>query len=198
MQDKKDLNDILSSIDPRLRDKLMSVSQLSEEKTTPQENIEEINEIPAEIPEETAEISEEAAEVPHEEKEEAPAIDTPFPEQSEPEEEISDSLKEAKEQAADILAYGLAPKTDKKQISSFAKSVREIILLELVSLALFFLSLKDGIPSNFSLFAILLPALVGIGSRLLVQKLSLKEAVLKCKWHIILTFFIFICIVLSI
>ena len=194
MQDKKDLNDILSSIDPRLRDKLMSVSQLSEEKTTPQENREEINEIPVENPEEATEVSEEEAEVPYE----APAINTPFPEQSEPEEEISDSLKEAKEQAADILAYGLAPKTDKKQISSFAKSVREIILLELVSLALFFLSLKDGIPSNFSLFAILLPALVGIGSRLLVQKLSLKEAVLKCKWHIILTFFIFICIVLSI
>lgn len=207
MQNKKDLNDILSSMDPRLRDRLMAVSKLSEDKGTAAENAEETSaRTPVEVTEVTV-TSEEFNEAPADAINELSEVTEDMGEEAAPdgelpvqEEEISDSLRNAKEQAAEILSYGTGPAAKKKRNkkSAYESAATEIVILEFISLGLFFLSLKDGIPTGFSLFAVFLPALAGIGSRLFLKQLSLKEAVLKCKWHIILTIAIFICIVLSI
>ena len=53
-------------------------------------------------------------------------------------------------------------------------------------------------PSFFSLFAVLLPVIVGIGYRVVKQQIPLLEAISKCKLHIGATVFFFICIIFSV
>lgn len=80
---------------------------------------------------------------------------------------------------------------------SFASLVMEVVVLEAVSLVLFFITMHYEMDV-LSLFAVLLPAIAGIGYRVVKQQLTLKEAVSKCKLHIAATAFIFICIIASV
>ena len=83
------------------------------------------------------------------------------------------------------------------QKDSFSSLVMEVVILEAVSLVLFFITMHFEMDV-LSLFAVLLPVIAGIGYRVLKHQLSLLEAVSKCKLHIAATAFIFICIIASV
>ncbi|WP_455528986.1 hypothetical protein [Ruminococcus sp.] len=80
---------------------------------------------------------------------------------------------------------------------SFASLVMEVVVLEAVSLVLFFITMHYEMDV-LSLFAVLLPVIAGIGYRVVKHQLTLMEAVSKCKLHIAATVFIFICIIASV
>lgn len=111
--------------------------------------------------------------------------------------EQQEKNKTAEDRLAEIFAAAEAQKNSLKK-GRFGSLVTEILILELISLFLFFVTMNNESPSFFSLFAVLMPAIVGIGYRVVKQQLPLIEAISKCKLHIGATVFFFLCIIFSV
>ena len=108
--------------------------------------------------------------------------------------EKDNTEKTAEEKLAELFA---SSSSENKKQGSFASLVKEITALECVSLLLFVLTMNSQME-GIALFAILLPALLGISYRIVKKQLSLREAVSQCRLHIILSCFSFICVILSV
>lgn len=111
--------------------------------------------------------------------------------------EQQEKNKTAEDKLAEIFAAAEAQKNSSKK-GRFGSLVTEILILEVVSLFLFFITMNKEAPSFFSLFTVLLPVIVGIGYRVLKQQLTLLEAISRCKLHIAATVFFFLCIIFSV
>lgn len=111
--------------------------------------------------------------------------------------EQQEKNKIAEDRLAEIFAAAEATKNSSKK-GRFGSLVTEIVILEFISLFLFFITMNKESPSFFSLFAVLLPVIVGIGYRVVKQQLPLLEAISRCKLHIGATVFFFLCIIFSI
>ena len=111
--------------------------------------------------------------------------------------EQQEKNKIAEDRLAEIFAAAEAQKNSSKK-GSFGSVVTEIVILESISLFLFFITMNAESPSFLSLFAVLLPVIVGIGYRVVKQQIPLLEAISKCKLHIGATVFFFICIIFSV
>lgn len=85
----------------------------------------------------------------------------------------------------------------KTTVHDSSYSMEEVLLLEAIALFFFFLCMKSDLPSVFSLVAVLIPAIAGITYRVSRGQLTLREAVSRCKTHIFISVFNFICIILS-
>ena len=184
---KKDLSKVLSTIDPRLLEKIMPPSGFPEKKPVQEkreENAAEEKPPVQNVPEK------EQAKPDAAEQSEAEA------EAQEKQEPVNESLKEAEEQAAAILAFEPSQdKSDKKQVGSGIGV--EIVILLIISLLLFFVCMHAKLDW-LALVAVFLPAIYGIFSRLLFRQLSLKEAVSKSKLHIFISCFFMLCAILSV
>ena len=184
---KKDLSKVLSTIDPRLLEKIMPPSGFPGKK--PEQEKREENAAEEAQPVQSA-VGQEQAKSDVSEQSEA---ETEAQEKQEP---VNESLKEAEEQAAAILAFEPSQdKSDKKQVGSGIGV--EIVILLIISLLLFFVCMHAKLDW-LALVAVFLPAIYGIFSRLLFRQLSLKEAVSKSKLHIFISCFFMLCAILSV
>ena len=111
--------------------------------------------------------------------------------------EKNDKIREAEKKLDELLASSGYQDDAQKKSKSFALLVWEIIALEFFSILLFILTMNSEMQ-GLSLFAILMPALVGIGYRIIKKQLSLREAASECKLHIIISCFFFLCVILSV
>ena len=103
----------------------------------------------------------------------------------------------AEEKVAEMLAMADSGKHRKKNKGFSLSSVAaEVLILEFISVFVYFLSLRVHIPDSIVLLAVLMPVIVGIGARMAKQQLTLREAASKCRLHIILTCFVLVCIIL--
>ncbi len=108
-----------------------------------------------------------------------------------------DSSNEAMEKAAEIFAIaGAQEKSSKK--NGLSSLVKELVILEFISLIIFIFSLANDLPGGLSLFAVFMPVIAGIGYRMFFRQLSLQEAVSKCRPHIVLSCLFFLCALLSV
>ena len=107
--------------------------------------------------------------------------------------------EEAEEEIAKLFAFESAKNGRKKSKWNNAPGIgSEIAALEFISIFLFLFSMRSGTPGTFSLIAILLPVIAGIGYRLIWQKLSLIEAASRCKPHMFISACFYICVILSV
>ncbi|HNZ98524.1 hypothetical protein [Ruminococcus sp.] len=113
----------------------------------------------------------------------------PKAEQNKPAQETSDDRIDA--MFADARLQG-----SMKDDNSATYLATEVVILEFVSLFLFFMAMKSEMP-GFSLIAVLLPIIAGILYRMFAKQLTLREAVSKCKLHIFISVFNFVCAMLS-
>lgn len=203
--DKKDLNAILASLDPKLREKIELPVQKKEEKPAEQaaETADTMAEEIAEAVSETApeEIPEHISEAPTGKLDEAPAALDPklrdaigCDGEKAP---VKDKLTEAEEKAAAILEFEGSHKAGVEQKSSAAYLAVELLVLEIIAFLLFFATFRSEEWGGVGLIAMLMPAIVGILMRMFRDQLSLKEAVSKCKFHIFLSLFFLICVMLT-
>ncbi|MBR0512393.1 MAG: hypothetical protein IJJ81_07475 [Ruminococcus sp.] len=176
--DKKDLSAILASLDPKLREKIELPGQTptAEEKTD--------GSIYSKLEEQAEEISEEMT-----------VEDTPEEEIPEDDGKTA-SLKEAENQAAAILAFD-GSKSSGKEKSPVSYLAVEIIALEFLAFFLFFVTYSSEDFGGLGLIAMLLPPIIGILYRMFRYQLSLKEAFMKCRIHIVISCFFLVCIMLS-
>ena len=108
-----------------------------------------------------------------------------------------DEYKEAKEKAAAILNFTApADKSDKNKSETSAVAM-ELMVLEIISIMLFIVSMSSMSGGPLSFIAVILPVMVGVGYRMLAKQLSLREAVSKCKLHIVISCILFVCIALA-
>ena len=105
------------------------------------------------------------------------------------------SPEEAEMKVDMIFAEALASETQTKGSSIPAG---EVAVLAFFSFFLFLFSMSSGSPGPLSLIAILLPVLFGMGYRVLKKRMSLREAASKCRIHIFITVFFYICVLLSV
>jgi Flp pilus assembly protein TadB len=184
---KKDLSKVLSTIDPRLLEKIMPPSGFPEKK--PGQEKQEENAADETQPVQSAVGQEQTKS----DEAEQPEAETEAQEKQKP---VNESLREAEEQAAAILSFEPSQdKSDKKQGSSGIGV--EIVILLIISLLLFFVCMHAKLDW-LALVAVFLPAIYGILSRLLFRQLSLKEAVSKSKLHIFISCFFMLCAILSV
>ena len=199
--DKKDLNAILASLDPKLREKIELPVQKKEEK--PAETADTMAEEVAEAVSETApeEIPEHISEAPTGKLDEAPAALDPTLRDAigcdGEKAPVKDKLTEAEEKAAAILEFEGSHKAGVEQKSSAAYLAVELLVLEIIAFLLFFATFRSEEWGGVGLIAMLMPAIVGILMRMFRDQLSLKEAVSKCKFHIFLSLFFLICVMLT-
>ena len=170
--DKKDINAILASLDPKLREKI---------------------ELPQTEKKVDVQPVEQAMKIQEPVREEAPVI-IPEPVESEA---PKDSLSEAEERAAAILSFEGSSKEGVKHKSGAAYLAIELLILEIIAFILFFATYSSESLGGLGLIAMLMPAIVGILIRMFRDQLSLMEAVSKCKFHIILSCFFLVCVMLS-
>ena len=111
--------------------------------------------------------------------------------------EQQEKNKTAEDKLEKIFAAAEVEKESLKK-SSFSSLVTEIFVLEFISLVLFFITMRSEMASGISLIAVLLPVIVGVGYRVVKQQLTLLEAVSRCKLHIGVTCFFFLCIIFSV
>lgn len=185
--EKKDLSQVLSTIDPRLLEKIMPSSGFPEKKPEQEKR------------EEAAEKEKPPVQtVPEKEQAEPDVTEQPEaePEAQEEKEPVNEALREAEEQAAAILSFEPSlNKADKKAVGSGIGV--EIVILLIISLLLFFVCMHFKLDW-LALFAVFLPAIYGILSRMLIKQLSLKEAVSRSKLHIFISCFFMLCAILSV
>lgn len=199
--DKKDLNAILASLDPKLREKIELPVQKNEEK--PAETADTMAEEVAEAVSETApeEIPEHVTEAPASRLDEAlAALDPKLRDAIDSDGEkapVKDKLTEAEEKAAAILEFDGSHKAGVEQKSSAAYLAVELLVLEIIAFLLFFATFRSEEWGGVGLIAMLMPAIVGILMRMFRDQLSLKEAVSKCKFHIFLSLFFLVCVMLT-
>ena len=186
--DKKDLNAILASLDPKLRDKLELPQQEKEADIQPVEQA-----VPEIIPEPVEKA-------PKNKLDEAMASLDPRLKSAingGENETPKDSLTEAKDKAAAILSFEGGSKEDIKHKNGAAYLALELIILEIIAFMLFFATFRSEEWGGVGLIAMLMPAIVGILMRMFKDQLSLKESVSKCKLHIGLSCLFLVCIMLS-
>lgn len=186
--DKKDLNAVLASLDPKLRDKIELPQQ---EKGTDIKPVEQA--VPEIIPEP-------AEKTPGTKPDETIASLDPRLKSiinGEDSETPKDSLAEAQDKAAAILSFEGGSKEGLKHKNGAAYLALELLILEIIAFILFFATYSSEIFGGLGLVAMLMPAIVGILMRMFKDQLSLKEAVSKCKLHIGLSCFFLVCIMLS-
>lgn len=186
--DKKDLNAVLASLDPKLRDKIELPQQ---EKGTDIKPVEQA--VPEIIPEP-------AEKAPGNKPDETitsldPRLKSII--NGEESETPKDSLAEAQDKAAAILSFEGGSKEGLKHKNGAAYLALELLILEIIAFILFFATYRSEIFGGLGLVAMLMPAIVGILMRMFKDQLSLKEAVSKCKLHIGLSCFFLVCIMLS-
>ena len=170
---KKDINAILASLDPKLLEKIEFPVQQKAEEVPDTADVQ-----PAEQAAEVPEIQEAAAE---------PVAEAP----------VKDKLTEAEERAAAILEFEGSKKEGVKQRNGAAYLAIELLILEIIAFFLFFATFRSEEWGGVGLIAMLMPAIVGILMRMFRDQLSLKDAVSKCKLHIILSCFFLVCVMLS-
>ncbi|WP_298531673.1 hypothetical protein [uncultured Ruminococcus sp.] len=107
--------------------------------------------------------------------------------------------EEAEEKIAKVFAAASAQQAKSKAKSSPMSMIGlELALLESLSFFLFIASMRSGIPGPFSPVAIFLPIIIGMGYRMIFQQLNLFEAASKCKPHIIIAVFFYVCLLITI
>ncbi|MCR5601566.1 MAG: hypothetical protein K6G33_12585 [Ruminococcus sp.] len=112
--------------------------------------------------------------------------------------EQADSRQEAVDRVAEMFDKAIAANGKRKKSGSDMSSASmEIIVLEVISILFFIFSINSSLPEVVSLIAVFMPAIVGIISRMLLQQLTLKDAVSKCKLHIAVTFLFLMIAVMS-
>ena len=203
--DKKDLNAILASLDPKLREKIDIPVQKNKEKPAEQaaETADTMAEEIAEAVSGTAaaEVYETIEEAPADRLDEAlAALDPKLRDAIGSREEKAppkDKLTEAEEKAAAILEFEGSQKAGAEQKSSAAYLAVELLVLEIIAFLLFFATFRSEEWGGVGLIAMLMPAIVGILMRMFRDQLSLKEAVSKCKFHIFLSLFFLVCVMLT-
>lgn len=186
--DKKDINAILASLDPKLRDKLELPQQ---EKGT---DIQPVEQAAPEI------IPEPVEETPETKLDDVIASLDPRLKSAingEENETPKDSLTEAQDKAAAILSFEGGKKEGVKHRNGAAYLALELIILEIIAFILFFATFRSEDWGGLGLIALLMPAIVGILMRMFKDQLSFKEAVMKCKPHIGLSCFFLVCVMLS-
>ncbi|MBO4494150.1 MAG: hypothetical protein J5724_07170 [Ruminococcus sp.] len=109
-----------------------------------------------------------------------------------------EKLEAADIKLTELFAYADAEKTMGGKKNSFSLLVREVMILELISMVLFFICMSAELPGPLSFFAVLLPVIWGIGYRVYSKGMPLREAISKCKLHIVFFCFFFMCILLSV
>jgi hypothetical protein len=105
--------------------------------------------------------------------------------------------EEAEEKIANVFAAASAGKTHKSGAGTSGFGL-ELALLESLSFFLFIASMRSGIPGPFSPVAIFLPVIFGVAYRMVSKQLNLLEALSKCKPHIFISVFFYICLLVSI
>lgn len=186
--DKKDINAILASLDPKLRDKLELPQQ---EKGA---DIQPVEQAAPEI------IPDPVEETPETKLDNAIASLDPRLKSAingEENETPKDSLTEAQDKAAAILSFEGGKKEGVKHRNGAAYLALELIILEIIAFILFFATFRSEDWGGLGLIALLMPAIVGILMRMFKDQLSFKEAVMKCKPHIGLSCFFLVCVMLS-
>lgn len=108
--------------------------------------------------------------------------------------EHKDEYKEAQEKAAAILNFTASADKSTKVKSETSAVAMELIVLEIISIMLFLVSMNSMSGGILSFIAVILPVMVGVGYRILAKQLSLREAVSKCKLHIVISCILFVCI----
>jgi len=106
--------------------------------------------------------------------------------------------EEAEEKIASVFAAASAKNPNKSKGSSTSAFGLELALLESLSFFLFIASMRSGIPGAFSPVAIFLPVILGVGYRMICHQFSLLEALSKCKPHIFISAFFYLCLLISI
>lgn len=113
------------------------------------------------------------------------------------ESEPKDSRQVAVDKVAEMISSASAANELEKKKPKLSDSSGEIVLLEFISFIIFIVTYNSNVPEIIPLVAVFLPVIAGIGGRILLQQLTLREAAAKCKMHIIITCFFFVCITLS-
>ena len=113
--------------------------------------------------------------------------------------EPKNKQEEAEEKVAAMFADAAAQNPHGKSKGGRLPDLgTEIVILEFISIIMFFTGQKYDETGVISLFAVLMPTFVGIGYRILFRQLTLQESFSKCKLHIFITCFFFICIMMSV
>ena len=113
------------------------------------------------------------------------------------ESEPKDSRQAAVDKVAEMISSASAANELEKKKPKLSDSSGEIVLLEFISFIIFIVTYNSNVPEIIPLIAVFLPVIAGIGGRILLHRLTLREAAAKCRMHIIITCFFFVCITLS-
>lgn len=107
--------------------------------------------------------------------------------------------EEAEDKVAKMFAVASAksPRLKSKGAGSSGLGL-ELAILESLSLFLFIASMSSGVPGPMTPAVILMPVPLGVGYRMLTQQMNLLEALSKCKAHIFIAAFFYLCLLLSI
>lgn len=111
--------------------------------------------------------------------------------------DISQELKTAEDKLDALFADAQAQNANEKKGGDLARLVTEVMILEFIGLFILFAALHSSVP-GFSIVGVIMPATVGILYRMYAKQLTLMEAVSKCKLHIFISLFIFVCAMLSV
>ena len=186
--DKKDINAILASLDPKLRDKL---------ELPQQEETIDIQPVEQTAPEIIPEPVEEALQNAPDEATASPEPKLKDAINGEKSQPHKDSLTEAEEEASAILEFNGSNNSDGKAKNTVSYLAVELLILEIIAFIIFFATFRSEEWGGVGLIAMLMPAIVGILIRMFKDQLSLKEAVSKCKVHIGVSCLFLVCIMLS-
>ncbi|MCR4639065.1 hypothetical protein [Ruminococcus sp.] len=196
--DKKDLNAILASLDPKLREKIDLPKQEKPadvqfaQQAAPEYVAEPLEQAAAEI------VSEPVEETPKTKLDEAlAALDPKLRSAVTGEDGTPDGMKKAEDKAASILSFDGAASSGKPK-NSIAYLGIEIIALECAAFFLFFATFHSETLGGVSLIFMLLPAVFGILYRMFKYQIGFKDAVSKCKIHIGISCFFLVCVMLSV
>lgn len=111
----------------------------------------------------------------------------------------SDSPQTPEEKVAAMFAQASASNHHGKSKSyNLSATGTEVMILEFISLFIFFMCMNSPMFETFSFLAVMMPPIVGIASRILRHGLTLSEAVSKCKLHIFVAILFFIIIFLTV
>ncbi|MBR6394248.1 MAG: hypothetical protein IKS13_05460 [Ruminococcus sp.] len=106
---------------------------------------------------------------------------------------------EAEKKIAELFAVASTQNPhSKSKGSNLSDTSLEIIILELISILLFAAARNSDTLWVFSPVAIFLPVLLGIGYRIYRYQYTLKEAASRCKLHMVISAFFYICVILSV
>ena len=111
--------------------------------------------------------------------------------------ETSQKLSDAEDKLDALFANAAAQDSTAKKGGNFGMLVTEVLILEFIGIFILFMALNSSVP-GFSIIGVLMPATVGILYRMYAKQLTLMEAISKCKLHIFISIFIFVCAMLSV